>query len=75
MITDYHYFDCVECGAEAIVIEQRQYYCPKCWLKLFTKVYDNDKIKNCKSISVSKADPIQGRSGRGVLQRPVCEGD
>ena len=72
MITDYY---CVKCGDQAIVVEQKQYYCPKCWFKLFTKVYDNDKIKNCKSISVSKAVPIQGRSGRGVLQRPVREGD
>ena len=72
MIIDYQ---CVKCGDQAIVVEQGQYYCPKCWFKLFTKVCDYDKVKDCKSISISKADPIQGRSGRGVLQRPVCEGD
>ena len=42
-MTDYH---CTKCAAQAIVVEQGQYYCPKCWFKLFTKVCGYDKVKD-----------------------------
>ena len=61
MITDYY---CVKCGDQAIVVEQKQYYCPKCWFKLFTKVYDNDKIKDREFGVEAQTKVLQGRAGR-----------
>ena len=61
MINDYH---CAECAAQAIVVEQGRYYCPKCWFKLFTKVYDNDKIKDRKFGVEAQTKVLQGRADR-----------
>ena len=38
-----------------------RYYCPECWFKLFTKVYDNDKIKDRKLRVEAQTKVLQGR--------------